>query len=174
MAPTMPAMSKPAKWRPVHEARWANFRRLLDDRGLSMTQAATQLGRYQSQVSHVAGKRPIKIIGDELATAIEDTFSLPYGSLDAIHVAEPSVVHDERQSYAARMDMDILAEAVEVVSADEALNGVYSFPKHAAVLMETYQLLSRGESKLELVGRLTRQRIQEGEAGGEKTTRGRP
>jgi hypothetical protein len=74
--------------RPIHVARWQNFRALLVSRNITMTAAAERLGKLQGQVSHFGGARPIRAIGDQIAAEIETAFGLPEGSLDSIHPAE--------------------------------------------------------------------------------------
>lgn len=179
---TLRAMNTPAHGRPVHVIRWRNFRRLLDEKELTITRAGELLDRTQGFVSHFGGKRPIKIIGDELAAHIETTFSLPAGYLDVeggsvapfSYEDDPSHNRDVRQSYAARLDMLILAEAVKIVDIDTQLNGSYPYPKRAALLVHLYDQLDAGEEPLALIAKLTQQRSQSGgtdaaEAPGRRT-----
>lgn len=68
--------------RPIHATRWANFRALLRERGISITDAAKMMGKLQGQVSHFGGRNPIRVIGDQIASEIETAFELPTGALD--------------------------------------------------------------------------------------------
>lgn len=163
--PMLCDMDTTAHTRPIHVARWRNFRQVLADRKLTITTAAQMLQKPQGQVSHFGGKRPTKVIGDQIASEIERVFGLADGALDAETEAfssglNPSQTHDVRQSYAARLDVPILAEAVKVVSIDEAINGVYPHFQHAALLLELYDRLASGEDSMELVAKLTHQRSQ--------------
>lgn len=167
-------MTNPVHIRPVHKTRWGNFRRLLAENNLSVTAAAARLEKTQGQVSHFGGKTPSKIIGDDIAGEIEAAFSLPAGALDIpADTTEPfnnanSTLQGNpaNGSRSARLDVSILAEAVEVITVDEATNGLYSFTKHAALLMELYDQLLSGKTKTELVAKLTKQRSQGEESNG--------
>jgi hypothetical protein len=68
--------------RPIYVVRWRNFRTLLVEHKLTITAAASRLGKLQGHVSHFGGKNPIKPIGDQIASEIEASFNLPHGSLD--------------------------------------------------------------------------------------------
>lgn len=67
--------------------------------------------------------------------------------------AERSHIHDVRQSYVARLDPRILAQAVRVVSADEHVNGQYPPLKHAILLLETCDRLEAGERVTDMIAR---------------------
>lgn len=68
--------------RPIYTIRWQNFRALLKARELTVTAAAERLGKTQGQASHFGGKRPSKVIGDQIANEIEAEFQLEPGALD--------------------------------------------------------------------------------------------
>ena len=69
--------------RPIYIVRWRNFRALLAEHKLTITAAASRLGKLQGHVSHFGGKSPIKPIGDQIASEIEAEFGLPHGWLDS-------------------------------------------------------------------------------------------
>lgn len=75
-------MTNDTLFRPVYMTRWTNFRALLVARDLTLTAAAEKLDKLQPQVSHFGGKKPSKVIGDQIAEEIERAFGLPLGSLD--------------------------------------------------------------------------------------------
>jgi hypothetical protein len=88
---TIYRMENDAHTRPVHTTRWANFRRLLLERDLTITAAAAILQKSQGQVSHFGGKNPTKPIGDQIAGEIEAAFHLNAGSLDLSNSGEGTV-----------------------------------------------------------------------------------
>lgn len=73
-------------------------------------------------------------------------------------VTESSPTYDVRQSYAARLDPSILAKAVEVMDADEHLNGKYPRLKYAVLLLRTCDRLAAGERQSELIAALYEER----------------
>jgi hypothetical protein len=109
--------------RPVHEARWRNFRALLAKRDLTITAAAQLLDKTQGQVSHFGGKRPRKVIGDQIATEIENVFGLPFGALDYNSSGEETVnkptVGARAVSHFREEDAGMLAEAEKWVRFEE-------------------------------------------------------
>ena len=95
------------------------------------------------------------------------TLDVPPGTAEPFtNASETSQGNHANGSRTARLDVAILAEAVEVVTVDEATNGLYSFTKHAALLIELYDQLLSGKTKTELVAKLTKQRSQGEENNG--------
>jgi hypothetical protein len=71
---------------------------------LTITAAASQLGKLQGQVSHFGGKNPIKPIGDQIASEIEAAFNLPHGWLDGpSHLEQLSIALAHASSLVAEM-----------------------------------------------------------------------
>lgn len=68
----------------VKDIRRENLRSLARSIG-GITQLAIRLGKSQSQISHLIGSRPIKNIGDRLASEIEHSFEKAHGWLDKEH-----------------------------------------------------------------------------------------
>lgn len=68
----------------VKEIRKQNMRMLAELIG-GITPMANLLGKSQSQISHLIGKKPIKNIGDRIAAQIEVVFNKPHGWMDHIH-----------------------------------------------------------------------------------------
>jgi SOS-response transcriptional repressor LexA len=68
----------------VKDIRRFNLRRLAEEIG-GITALAKNLGKSQSQISHLIGTRPIKNIGDKLAAEIEKAFNKSAGWLDREH-----------------------------------------------------------------------------------------
>ncbi|MEE5107257.1 S24 family peptidase [Pseudomonas alliivorans] len=66
----------------ISDTRLENFRRILAERGLRLTDIADLLGKAPAQVSAFAGKNPTKSIGDKIAREIESALDLIEGSLD--------------------------------------------------------------------------------------------
>jgi SOS-response transcriptional repressor LexA len=66
----------------ISDTRLQNFRRLLADRGLRLTDIAELLGKAPAQVSAFGGKNPTKRIGDQIAREIEKALHLHDGYLD--------------------------------------------------------------------------------------------
>lgn len=50
-----------------------------------ITRLADRLNKTQSQISHLIGNKPIKNIGDKIATQVEEAFNKPSGWLDRQH-----------------------------------------------------------------------------------------
>lgn len=75
-------MNTPPSFRPIHVYRWANLRAEFAARGWSQKDAVEHLGRSQAQVSQISSDRPIKVIGDQLASDLEGQLGLPEGALD--------------------------------------------------------------------------------------------
>jgi hypothetical protein len=80
--PSLAAMKIDAHTRPIYTVRWRNFRALLAAKRMTITAAAEALDKAQGQVSNFGGKRPTKVIGDQIAEEIEGAFGLDPGSLD--------------------------------------------------------------------------------------------
>ncbi|NVZ95989.1 LexA family transcriptional regulator [Pseudomonas sp. B6001] len=66
----------------ISDTRLKNFRRVLADKKMRLTEAADRLGKAPAQVSAFGGKNPTKGIGDQIAREIERAFGLPLGHLD--------------------------------------------------------------------------------------------
>lgn len=66
----------------ISDTRLQNFRRLLADRELRLTDIAELLGKAPAQVSAFGGKNPTKGIGDQIAREIEKALHLHDGYLD--------------------------------------------------------------------------------------------
>jgi SOS-response transcriptional repressor LexA len=66
----------------ISDTRLQNFRRILADRKLRLTDVAELLGKAPAQVSAFGGKNPTKGIGDQIAREIERAVGLHNGYLD--------------------------------------------------------------------------------------------
>ncbi|WP_241088071.1 S24 family peptidase [Pseudomonas viridiflava] len=66
----------------ISDTRLENFRRILAEKGLRLTDIADLLGKAPAQVSAFGGKNPTKSIGDKIAREIERALDLIEGSLD--------------------------------------------------------------------------------------------
>ncbi|MDF2792658.1 MAG: peptidase s24-like domain protein [Pseudomonas orientalis] len=66
----------------ISDTRLQNFRRILADRKLRLTDIADILGKAPAQVSAFGGKNPTKGIGDQIAREIEKALGLHKGYLD--------------------------------------------------------------------------------------------
>ncbi|QDH64091.1 LexA family protein [Pseudomonas azotoformans] len=66
----------------ISETRLQNFRRLLVEKKLRLTDIADRLGKAPAQVSAFGGKNPTKGIGDQIAREIESALGLHNGYLD--------------------------------------------------------------------------------------------
>lgn len=64
------------------------------------------------------------------------------------------LVRDLRQSYAARLDVHILAKAVRVMAADTYKHGAYPPLKHATRLMGYYERLEKGAQQADLIAQV--------------------
>lgn len=66
----------------ISDTRLQNFRRILTEKKMRLTDAADLLGKAPAQVSAFGGKNPSKGIGDQIAREIEKAFALPTGYMD--------------------------------------------------------------------------------------------
>jgi len=66
----------------ISDTRLQNFRRILVDRKLRLTDIADLLGKAPAQVSAFGGKNPTKGIGDQIARELEKALNLHNGYLD--------------------------------------------------------------------------------------------
>ncbi|CAN7460464.1 LexA family protein [Pseudomonas brassicacearum] len=66
----------------ISDTRLQNFRRILGERKLRLTDIADMLGKAPAQVSAFGGKNPTKGIGDRIAREIEAALGLHNGYLD--------------------------------------------------------------------------------------------
>lgn len=94
--PSLARMEIEAHTRPIHTVRWRNFRALLAARNLTITAAAELLDKAQGQVSNFGGKRPTKVIGDQIAEEIETAFGVNPGSLDLTSLGDEPVKNGEQ------------------------------------------------------------------------------
>lgn len=66
----------------ISDTRLQNFRRVLAERKLRLTDIAELLGKAPAQVSAFGGKNPTKGIGDQIARELEKALHLHHGYLD--------------------------------------------------------------------------------------------
>lgn len=66
----------------ISDTRLQNFRRVLSEKQLRLTDIAERLGKAPAQVSAFGGKNPTKGIGDLIARQIEKALDLHQGYLD--------------------------------------------------------------------------------------------
>jgi SOS-response transcriptional repressor LexA len=66
----------------ISDTRLQNFKRILAERKLRLTDVADILGKAPAQVSAFGGKNPTKGIGDQIAREIEHALNLYEGYLD--------------------------------------------------------------------------------------------
>jgi SOS-response transcriptional repressor LexA len=66
----------------ISDTRLQNFRRVLAEKKLRLTDIADRLGKAPAQVSAFGGKNPTKGIGDQIAREIEQALGLHHGYLD--------------------------------------------------------------------------------------------
>lgn len=66
----------------ISDTRLQNFRRVLAEKKLRLTDIADLMGKAPAQVSAFGGKNPTKGIGDQIAREIEIALQLPNGYLD--------------------------------------------------------------------------------------------
>lgn len=165
--------------KPVSQIRRERLAELVAEAG-SQVAVAEKLGKDKNQVyqwllpPESAGARNI---GPRSAKAIETAFKKPEGWLDHetdgfSSVREPSPNYDVWQSRLQRPGVAILTKAVKIVATDEALNGVYSFDKHAALLLDLCDRIEAGEDP-EVIGmKLIYERKGDGTNGTASTANG--
>jgi len=66
----------------ISDTRLHNFRRIIAERNLRLTDVAERLGKAPAQVSAFGGKNPTKGIGDQIARELEKALNLHEGYLD--------------------------------------------------------------------------------------------
>jgi hypothetical protein len=165
--------------KPVSQIRRERLADLVAQAG-SQVAVAEKIGKDKNQVYQwllepdAPGARNI---GPNSARHIETAFSKPAGWLDHeadsfSGVSEPSPTLYGTTSYGARLSVPILAQALRIVSADEAVNGSYGWEKQAEVLLDLCTKLEAGEDPYVLGIKLTHAR-QTGEgSNGNKPSRG--
>lgn len=79
----------------ITDTRLQNFRKVLADRGLRLTDVSDLLGKSPAQVSAFGGRNPTKGIGDRIAREIEQALELQEGFLDITHA--PAHTNDSPQ-----------------------------------------------------------------------------
>lgn len=177
---TLPDMttSRPIHARPVHRARYENFRALIGSDHGAISAAAAKLGKSQAQVSSFGGSGPTKNIGDDVASEIESVWGLEPGWLDSPNHTERK---DGVNSYGAEaaslaesvsISPSALAEAEKWLRFDEACQGrEYQPVIRAERLIALYELIVSDGGTLspthseELIA-AARQRQEQGVVGG--------
>ncbi|WP_151749073.1 helix-turn-helix domain-containing protein, partial [Acinetobacter oleivorans] len=71
-----------AELKTIHEIRFLNAKRLMEESGLKRKEFAEKIDMSYSLLSQYLGKNPTKNIGDDTAIKIEDAFGKPRGYLD--------------------------------------------------------------------------------------------
>lgn len=137
--------------RPVYVTRWRNFRDLIGSRNGALTEAANRLGKSQGQVSHFGGKSPIKNIGDDIATEIEQAWGKPIGWLDqnwrdepVKNGGDPLRTGSQFESFEAA----ILARALFWLDFEQRATGPSQPMIRAARLIELYRMVLEGGGEL--------------------------
>lgn len=137
---TLPAMSAPEHFRPIYHARWARFRQLMHDEGVNITEAGDRLGKTQGQVSQFGGKKPTKVIGDQIAAEIEDAFGKPSGWLDGLNPsALPTNGTSPQPQPSHIFNVTSVAEAEKWVRFEEGRRGALHPLRRAERLIALYQ-----------------------------------
>jgi len=136
----------PTTFRPVHVARWLNLRAEFGARGWSQKDAVEALSRAQAQISHISADRPIRAIGDQLATDLEGELGLDPGALDAPAcdgpvAAEPYGTIRPALFTAAAIDDATLDEAEKWVRFEEGVYGRYQPLRRNRRLMVILEML---------------------------------
>lgn len=99
------------------------------------------------------GQPSYKRVREILALTSMDWLQEGVGSPERLvsGVAEPVRNYDVRQSYAARLDVHILAKALGVMDADETRNGRYSPLKRATLVLSLCDRIAAGEKQHDLI-----------------------
>lgn len=87
----------------ITDTRLQNFRKILGDRSLRLTDIAEKLGKAPAQVSAFGGKNPTKGIGDRIAREIETALGLHTGYLDIPHPLMDSIQESGRSHGCRRL-----------------------------------------------------------------------
>ncbi len=103
----------------VKDIRRENLRSLARSIG-GITAIAKKLNKSQSQISHLIGTRPIKNIGDRLASEIEIAFGKNHGWLDKEHFR----VSGDSGMYVISNDAPRLLNWTPVLEWNDLLNGL--------------------------------------------------
>ena len=157
--------------KPLPQIRRERFLELVQEAG-GPTEVAKRLdpekslGSRKSQVSQWSRESEAngaRNIGHTSARMLERLFERPRGWMDtdpdSLSPRDEHVRNSPSSaSYAARLDASILASALGVIGADEAVNGPYPLGTAARLILDLYQQIEAGESPLELVAKLTNQR----------------
>ncbi|KQC99818.1 LexA family transcriptional regulator [Acinetobacter soli] len=79
------------KFKTIHEIRYMNAKRLMEESGLKRKEFAEKIDMSYSLLSQYLGKNPTKNIGDDTAVKIEDAFNKPRGYLDQSQEEQPQI-----------------------------------------------------------------------------------
>lgn len=153
--------------KPIAQVRRERLREIVD---LAGTQVAVAL-RIGKDKNHIhqwllpPEAKGARNIGSKSARLIERSFDCPDGWMDSdpesfgIRVGD-STPSDYRHSRAERPTAAILAKAMEVMEADEFVNGPYPPLKHAELLLELCDRIAAGDSPMKLIAVVTKERQQ--------------
>lgn len=130
----------------VKDIRRENMRSLAKQVG-GITKLAGMLGKSQSQISHVIGVRPIKAIGDRVASEVEKLFSKPSGWLDMPHhgVAETAGIYQEYQKNRTVPLLD-WEHAITWQHGDKLTSNEYTMPIDPDIGLSSFALRLHGDS----------------------------
>lgn len=157
--------------KPITQVRRERLRELVDEAGTQVA-VALRIGKDKNHIHQwllPPEAKGARNIGSKSARIIERAFVRPDGWMDSdpqsFSRADEQSPSDYRHSRAARPTAAILAEAVGVIEADEAVNGTYPPLKHAELLLELCDRIAAGESAMVLLAKVTKER-QQGDRNG--------
>lgn len=153
--------------KPITQIRRERLQELVDEAGTQVA-VGDAISKDRNQIHQwllPPGTKGARNLGSKSARALEVAFTKPEGWMDTdpegfSGVAADGVLHDYRQSRAARPTPAILAEAVKVLDIDETVNGKYPPLKHAELLLEVCDRLAAGDDALVLIAQITKQRLK--------------
>ncbi|MGB5886588.1 MAG: LexA family transcriptional regulator [Acinetobacter venetianus] len=101
----------------IHEIRFLNAKRLMDESGLKRKEFAEKIDMSYSLLSQYLGKNPTKNIGDDTAEKIEIAFNKPKGYLDQ---SVQSVVKDGEHGF-KKLDIEAFKKQYNIPDSEDAV-----------------------------------------------------
>lgn len=101
----------------IHEIRFLNAKRLMDESGLKRKEFAEKIDMSYSLLSQYLGKNPTKNIGDDTAEKIETAFNKPKGYLDQ---SAQTVTKDEEQGF-NKLDIEAFKKQYNIPDSEDTV-----------------------------------------------------
>lgn len=139
----------------IKDIRRENMRALAESIG-GITAMAKQLGKSQSQISHLIGPHPIKNIGDKIAAEIEGIFGKTRGWMDKQHglLSEVTATYTLDSSLEQRYLVPLIdwqqiwhwskvADEQKIQQCEKWIPSITAFSKHSFALCVAHPIIDK-------------------------------